>query len=143
MERVIEVFQPNGQKKLTNKELADGESLDKAVTDYGGEIYFKRFNDEPISLEGFEFPKDSTITSRWIEPKDRYFAILCSQFAKQPRSNSEPPSRHFHHPSNGYLSLQIEVQWPYKVYDPSSVDLSKVIEPRFRSSITFPLAIVR
>tara|TARA_B100002019_G_scaffold2754_2_gene2206 strand:- start:2467 stop:3240 length:774 start_codon:yes stop_codon:yes gene_type:complete len=145
LERVIEVFQPGGQKKLTNKDLGGGETetLDKAVTDYGGTIYFKRFEDQPISLEGFQFPKDNSIVSRWIEPKDRYFAIVCSQFAKQPRSDSDPPSRHFHHPSNGYLSLQVDIQWPYKIYDPAGVDFSRVVEPRYRSSITFPLAIVR
>ena len=143
LERVIEVFQPGGQKKLTNKDLADGENINRVVTDFGGSIDFLRYEDKPICLDGFEFPKDKTFTSRWVEPKDRYFAILCSQFAMQPRSDSDPTSRHYHHPSNGYLCLQIEVQWPYKVYDPSSSDFSRTVEPRFRSSISFPLAIVR
>lgn len=142
LERVIEVFQ-SSQNRLSGNDLADGKDVERAVTDYGGSIEFSRSNDQPISLKGFEFPQDSKIISRWIEPKDRYFAILCSQFAKHPQLNSDPPSRHVHHPSNGYLSLHVEIQWPYKVYDPSGKDFSRVVEPRYRSSLTFPLAIVR
>ena len=144
LERVIEEFQAGDQKKLTNKDLTDGENIDRVLTDLGGSIDFLRYDDKPICLNGFEFPKDSTYASRWIEPQDRYFAILCSQFAMQPGLNSDPPSRHYHHPSNGYLCLQVEVQWPYKVYDPSNKeDYTLVVEPRFRSSISFPVAIVR
>ena len=142
LERVIEVFQ-SSQKKLSGNELADGKTVEKAVTDYGGLIHFKRNDGKPISLEGFQFPEDSLFSSRWIEPKDRYFAILCSQFSKQPQLDTDPPSKHFHHPSNGYLALQIEIQWPYKVYDPAGTDFQRTIEPRYRSSISFPLAIVR
>ena len=142
LERVIEVFQ-SSQKRLSGRDLADGKDIENAVTDYGGLIDFNRNNDQPISLEGFEFPEDSNIISRWIEPKDRYFAILCSQFAKHPQLYSDPQSRHVHHPSNGYLSLQVEIQWPYKVYDPSGEDYARVIDPKYRSSLTFPLAIVR
>lgn len=143
LERVIEVFQ--SKKKLSSSDLTDGESVASVFSDFGGTIDFKRHSDIPISLEGFEFPKDVSYASRWIEPKDRYFAILCSQFAKHPQMDSDPPSRHFHHPSNGYLALEIEIQWPYKVFDPSpsSTDNSKTIDPKYRSSISFPVAISR
>ena len=40
-------------------------------------------------------------------------------------------------------AVQIEIQWPYKVYDPAGTDFQRTIEPRYRSSISFPLAIVR
>lgn len=142
LERVIEVFQ-SSNKKLSSDDLSDGNNIDKAVTDYGGSIDFKRNGDLPVSLEGFEFPKDSRMLSRWIEPKDRYFAILCSQFAKQPQLESDPPSRHFHHPSNGYLALQVEIQWPYKVFDPANNQKFRVVDPKYRSKISFPVAIVR
>ena len=142
LERVIEVFQ-SSNKKLSSDDLSDGNNIDKAVTDYGGSIDFKRNGDLPVSLEGFEFPKDSQMLSRWIEPKDRYFAILCSQFAKQPQLESDPPSRHFHHPSNGYLALQVEIQWPYKVFDPANNQKFRTVDPKYRSKISFPVAIVR
>ena len=142
LERVIEVFQ-SSKKKLSSDDLSDGKNIDEAKTDYGGSINFERNGDLPVSLVGFEFPKDSRMLSRWIEPKDRYFAILCSQFAKQPQLDSDPPSRHFHHPSNGYLALQVEIQWPYKVFDPANNQKFRTVDPKYRSKISFPVAIVR
>jgi prepilin-type N-terminal cleavage/methylation domain-containing protein len=141
LEKVVEVYQ--GNKKLSNNDLADGKVLENTVTEYGGLIEFDRNDDKPVSLDSFEFPTDSKFFSRWIEPEDRYFAIICSQFAKFPRKNSDPPSRHMHHPSNGYLALQVDVQWPYKIFDPSQTENMRIVEPRYRSKISFPLAISR
>lgn len=141
LEKVIEVYQ--GNEKLSNSDLADGKVLKNTVTEYGGRIEFERYDDNPVSLDSFEFPTDSTFLSRWIEPEERYFAIICSQFAKFPGKNSDPPSRHMHHPSNGYLALQVDVQWPYKIFDPSVTDNFRVVEPRYRSKISFPVAISR
>ena len=141
LEKVIEVYQ--GNEKLSNSDLAEGKVLKYTVTEYGGRIEFDRYDDKPVSLDSFEFPVDSNFFSRWIEPKDRYFAIICSQFAKFPRKNSDPPSRHMHHPSNGYLALQVDVQWPYKIFDPSQTENVRIVEPRYRSKISFPVAISR
>ena len=60
----------------------------------------------------------------------RYFLIRCSQF---PEDN-----RHEHDPSNGYLGLQVDVQWPYK-----TLDAEDGVEERIRSHFHFPLAITR
>jgi len=56
-----------------------------------------------------------------------------------------PPSVHAHDISNGFLALEIEVQWPYKVPKPTLSDSSgfRVVEERFRSKFKFPLAISR
>jgi len=143
LEKVIEVYQ--GNEKLSNSDLADGKVLKNTVTEYGGRIEFERYNEKPVSLDGFEFPTDSRFFSRWIEPEERYFAIICSQFAKHPGKNTDPPSRHMHHPSNGYLALQVEIQWPYKIFYPntSNKENFRVVEPRYRSRISFPMAISR
>jgi prepilin-type N-terminal cleavage/methylation domain-containing protein len=60
----------------------------------------------------------------------RYFLIRCSQFPKD--------NRHEHDPSNGYLGLQVDVQWPYK-----TLDAEDGVEERIRSHFQFPLAITR
>jgi prepilin-type N-terminal cleavage/methylation domain-containing protein len=141
LEKVVEVNQ--GSKKLSNYDLADGKVLEETVTEYGGLIEFDRHDDKPVSLDSFEFPADNKFLSRWIEPEERYFAIICSQFAKYPGLSSDPPSRHMHHPSNGYLALQVEIQWPYKIFDPSQTEKFRTVVPRYRSRISFPIAIAR
>jgi prepilin-type N-terminal cleavage/methylation domain-containing protein len=144
LEKVIESKTNQGEKKLSNYDLADGKAVGSMYLEStGGRIEFYRYDDEPVSLEKFEFPADKKFLSRWIEPKDRYFAIICSQFAKFPQKNSDPPSRHMHHPSNGYLALQVDVQWPYKIFDPSKNENVRIVEPRYRSKISFPVAISR
>ena len=140
-----------GNNPIYFGDFADGKEvnppLEELKTDYagGGLIQIKRHDNRPISLNGFEFPEDSKFLSRWIEPKERYFVIVCSQFAKFPQKNSDPPSRHMHHPSNGYLALQVDVQWPYKIFDPSQSQTGnvRIVEPRYRSKISFPVAISR
>ena len=141
LEKVVKLSQ--GNEKLTNSDMADGDAAQSTVTEYGGRIEFERYDDKPVSLDSFEFPSDSRFLSRWIEPEERYFAIICSQFAKFPGKNSDPPSRHMHHPSNGYLALQVDVQWPYKIFDPSQTENVRIVEPRYRSKISFPMAISR
>jgi hypothetical protein len=61
---------------------------------------------------------------------ERYFLIRCSQF---PEGN-----RHEHDTSNGYLPLQVDVQWPYK-----TLDATDGLPERVRSHFRFPLAITR
>lgn len=122
-----------------------GEGVGSLTNDIGGVVGFGRYEEKPISLNGFDKTKDfeSPAMSRWIEEKDRYFLITCRQFAKHPQSTSDPPSRHYHHPSNGFLALEIEVQWPYKFYSPNKTAKFDIVEERFRSKFKFPLAIAR
>ena len=78
----------------------------------GGLVYFNLNDDEePISLFGFDDSHAETypFSTRWIPQEDRYFLIKCSQF---PLGH-----RHEHHPSNGFLGLQVDIQWPYKLPD--------------------------
>ena len=65
-----------------------------------------------------------------LPASQRYFLIRCRQF---PEDN-----RHEHDPSNGYLGLQVDVQWPYK-----TLDAEDGVEERIRSHFQFPLAITR
>ena len=114
--------------------------------DAGVTIYFDFNEDSPISLKGMEIIESAGTQTysmnRWIEPRDRYFAVVCSQYPAD--------SRHAHHLSNGYLALECEVQWPYKLFDPSNQDPSdhleanvREIEEKYRSKFTFPIAISR
>ena len=92
---------------------------------------------QPISLLGLEsFKEIAPYSQRWIPEGERYFLIKCSQYPID--------HRHQHHPSNGFLALQIDVQWPYKLPDPSKgTDGFRRVEERYRSHFRFPLAITR
>lgn len=128
------------------------DTIDSSMKDMGGIIKFNRYKEEPISIstEGsakfgeneFDFEYAG---NRWIAEKDRYFLIVCRQFAKYPNGESMPVSKHVHDVSNGHLALKVEVQWPYKLPSPvaSDPDRHSVIAERFRSKFTFPLAISR
>ena len=104
----------------------------------GGVVNFNTTpSGEPISLFGFENSHIETYptSTRWIEEEDRYFLIKCSQFPLE--------HRHQHHPSNGFLALQIDIQWPYKVPDPSEDGGFRRIPFKFRNHFRLPIAIVR
>ena len=120
--------------------LEEGTLVESFNRDLGGVVYFMNTEDqEAISLSGFQ--ESDKITSphsnRWIPPGERYFLIKCRQY---PLGH-----RHQHHPSNGYLALQIDIQWPYKVPDPveSDEDAHRRIAERYRSHFRFPLAVNR
>ncbi len=106
-----------------------------------GFINFDKSDDIPISLRGLsEFAssnQDDESMNRWVDEKDRFFRVVCSQYPAA--------SRHAHHISNGYLALEIEVQWPYKIFDPSNAYPNdfRETEEKYRSRFTFPLAISR
>ncbi|MDA9963055.1 prepilin-type N-terminal cleavage/methylation domain-containing protein [Opitutales bacterium] len=88
---------------------------------------------EPNSNQISEFPiakSQLDELDKELPAGQRYFLIRCSQF---PEDN-----RHEHDPSNGYLGLQIDVQWPYK-----TLDAEDGVEERIRSHFHFPLAITR
>jgi len=106
-------------------------------TIHGGQIDFQKAS---LKDSSGDFDRGSP---RWIDQKDRYYAIICSQFAKFPYGDAYPASVHYHHPSNGYLALEVEVQWPYKVFDPSQTDEYRTIEEKYRSKLTIPMAIAR
>ncbi|MDC0369435.1 prepilin-type N-terminal cleavage/methylation domain-containing protein [Opitutales bacterium] len=144
LEQVVESQQVRLAKQLKVSPIMVSDELDEVITDLGGNIQFNKSQDKPVSLQGFEAPALEThARERWIDEKDRYFAIICSQFAKQPAGPDTASSRHFHHPSNGYLALEVNIQWPYKVFDPSEPDGFKMIEEKYRSKISFPVAITR
>ncbi|MDA7822882.1 prepilin-type N-terminal cleavage/methylation domain-containing protein [Opitutales bacterium] len=120
-----------------------GGNVASLANDVGGIVEFDRYQDLPVSLIGLEQDFEPKAMNRWISQNDRYFLIICRQFAKFPGSTTDPPSRHYHHPSNGFLALQVEVQWPYKVPGSSSEGDFIEVEERFRSKFEFPLAISR
>ena len=103
----------------------------------GANVPFNESNGFPISLIGVETVRDTLpYSQRWIPEGERYFLIKCTQY---PIGH-----RHQHHPSNGFLALQIDVQWPYKVPDPSrGTDGFRRVAERYRSHFRFPLAITR
>ena len=144
LEGVIESLQVRNGQQFKVDSVSLSKNLESVMTELGGNIEFVRYEGLPVSLSGFEASDYSTYAKeRWIEEQDRYFAIICTQFAKQPTGSVGPVSRHFHHPSNGYLALQVEIQWPYKVLDPSESDGFRIIDEKYRSKVSFPLAIVR
>ena len=118
------------------------ESISSAYNTEGGFVEFDRDQDLPISLLGMERggadDRETNSWNRWIDNNQRYFGIFCSQFARYPQGEGGEESRHFHHPSNGYLALQIEIQWPYKV-----VGKEDPIDEKFRNKVNFTLAVAR
>ena len=121
-------------------------NISESYRSMGGSVKFDRYKGEVISLRSFgesSEDKESIAANRWINEGDRYFLVICRQFAKFPDGEFAQPSRHAHNISNGYLALQIEVQWPYKVPGSSSEGDFIEVEERFRSKFEFPLAISR
>ena len=92
---------------------------------------------EPLSLLGMEGSETGPPWSnRWLPEAERYFLIKCSQYPLE--------HRHRHHPSNGFLALQVDVQWPYKIPDPSKGEAGfRRVSHRYRTHFRFPLAITR
>ena len=94
-------------------------------------------NGVPLSLSGIKGSEtELPWSARWIPEGERYFLIKCSQFPLE--------HRHRHHPSNGFLALQIDIQWPYKIPDPSKGDDGfRRVSHKYRTHFRFPLAITR
>ena len=89
----------------------------------------------PLSLLGIKGSESELPWSaRWIPEGERYFLIKCSQYPLEHRLR--------HHPSNGFLGLQVDIQWPYKIPDPSKGDAGfRRVSHRYRTHFRFPLAI--
>ncbi len=119
--------------------LVEGKMQTSWTSESGGSsvTFNETGNGSPLSLIGIkgneaEFP----FSARWIPEGERYFLIKCSQFPLE--------HRHRHHPSNGFLALQVDIQWPYKVPDPSKgEDGFRRISHRYRTHFRFPIAISR
>jgi prepilin-type N-terminal cleavage/methylation domain-containing protein len=133
---LVEQTFTDGKLELIYESLGADELLND-TTIHGGIIEFQKAS---LNDSSGDFDRKS---ARWIEQRDRYFAIICSQFAKFPHGDSFPASVHYHHPSNGYLALEVEIQWPYKVFDPSEVEEFSEIDEKYRSKIIIPMAIAR
>jgi len=117
-------------EQLTDQSDGEYPTINLVASDDGSEVYW-----EPSSDQENDVPIASSKTTELDDelPEGyRYFLIRCSQF---PEDN-----RHEHDPSNGYLGLQVDVQWPYKTLD---TEEGEEIEERIRSHFQFPLAITR
>tara|TARA_B100001123_G_scaffold247332_1_gene276307 strand:- start:1444 stop:1962 length:519 start_codon:yes stop_codon:yes gene_type:complete len=70
-----------------------------------------------------------------IPQSERYYLIRCKQFP--------PGNRLAHNPTNGYLALQIDVQWPYKRRAGEDDSAFVEIKENLREHFTYPAAITR
>ena len=122
---------------LNGTQLEEGVVVEEFKKEMGGLVYFNVTDDEePISLfENESHAETYPFSTRWIPQEERYFLIKCSQF---PLGH-----RHEHHPSNGFLGLQVDIQWPYKLPDPSSDEGFRRVPFKFRNHFRLPLAITR
>ncbi len=123
---------------MNSNQLEEGVNQDLLTKETGGVVYFNLTeNQEPISLIGFDDSHKELYpySTRWIPEGERYFLVKCSQFPVE--------HRHQHHPSNGFLALQVDVQWPYKVPDPSSDEGFRRIPMKYRNHFRLPMAITR
>ena len=123
---------------LNSDQLEEGTNQDLLTKEMGGVVYFNLTEDqEPVSLYGFDDSHKELYpwSTRWIPEEERYFLIKCSQFPLE--------HRHQHHPSNGFLGLQVDIQWPYKVPDPSSEEGFRRIPMKYRNHFRLPMAITR
>ncbi len=131
-----QVVKEQDQSFLNNPEnKQEGENVVDLQKDSLGVINFNKITSGPVSLFGFSEEDKTTapFSYRWIPESDRYFLIKITQF---PFGH-----RHQHHVSNGYLALEVDIQWPYKVPVPPE-DFRRVPE-RFRTHFRFPIAISR
>ncbi len=148
-EQVIQSNQSEESNGLLKIDKENPNAQTEFQKDSGGRVYFDSVgsanSDIPVSLKEMEKYNDQNteepFMNRWIEEKDRYFRLVCTQFASS--------SRHVHDVSNGYLALEVEVQWPYKLFNAENAppkedrEIKGDIEERFRSSFVFPIAIYR
>jgi hypothetical protein len=110
-------------EQLTDQSDGEYPTINLVASDDGSEVYWEPHSDQEDDLA-------TELVDKELPEGYRYFLIRCSQF---PEDN-----RHEHDPSNGYLGLQVDVQWPYK-----TLDAEDGVEERIRSHFHFPLAITR
>jgi len=125
---------------LNGTQLEEGVVVEEFEKKMGGLVYFNllesEFDEVPISLfKNESHAENYPFSTRWIPQEERYFLIKCSQF---PLGH-----RHEHHPSNGFLGLQVDIQWPYKLPDPSSDKGFRRVPFKYRNHFRLPMAITR
>jgi len=69
-----------------------------------------------------------------IPLEERYFLVECRRFTSGQLT---------HDPSNGYLALQVDVQWPYLLPDPSQSMGVRSVQPRIRQHFRYSWAVTR
>jgi prepilin-type N-terminal cleavage/methylation domain-containing protein len=112
-------------EQLTDQSDGEYPTINLVASDDGSEVYWEPHSDQEDDLA-------TELVDEELPEGYRYFLIRCRQF---PEDN-----RHEHDPSNGYLGLQVDVQWPYKTLDTED---GEEVEERIRSHFHFPLAITR
>jgi prepilin-type N-terminal cleavage/methylation domain-containing protein len=133
-----QVVEESPSSTLNDDKTDEGPNQDIFTKEMGGTVMFNQTaSGDPVSLYGFDENHQETFpySNRWIPEEERYFLIKCSQFPLD--------HRHQHHPSNGFLGLQVDIQWPYKVPDPSRDSGFRRIPMKFRNHFRLPMAIVR
>ena len=136
-----QVVQEASISAMNSNQKEEGNIVENFNKEEGGVVYFKNFEGLPVCLKGYEDSHKTTYpwSTRWIPEHERYFLIKCSQFPLD--------HRHQHHPSNGFLALQIDIQWPYKVptgvvSDPDNIEFRRV-PMKYRNHFRLPMAITR
>ena len=85
--------------------------------------------------EGLEVRAEPDLDPAEIPSDERYFLIRCIQF---PYGN-----RLAHDPSNGWLALQVDIQWPYKVKGGEDESDAIEVSTNLREHFVYPTAITR
>lgn len=85
--------------------------------------------------DGVEVRYEKDLDPLEIHEPERYFLIHCIQFP--------PKNRHAHDPSNGWLALQVDVQWPYKVGGGEDENAFIEVSSNLREHFVYPTAITR
>tara|TARA_Y100001968_G_scaffold259920_1_gene247346 strand:- start:611 stop:1126 length:516 start_codon:yes stop_codon:yes gene_type:complete len=98
------------------------------ATDPGGDGLFLVVRRDGVNVQ-------AELATTDIPQSERYFLIRCLQF---PYGN-----RLAHDPSNGWLALQVDVQWPYKVRGGESEDDFVEVASNLREHFVYPAAITR
>lgn len=133
-----QVIETGSTIELNGNQPQEGSNVELFTKEMGGVIYFNKTEDQfAVSLFGYEETDQETFpwSTRWIPEEERYYLVKCSQFPLE--------HRHQHHPSNGFLALQVDIQWPYKVPDPSREEGFRRIPMKYRNHFRLPMAISR
>ena len=133
-----QVIEEASVTEMNSNQLEEGTNQDLFTKEMGGVVYFNLTeNQDPVSLYGYDDSHKEVYpwSTRWIPEEERYFLIKCAQFPYE--------HRHQHHPSNGFLGLQVDIQWPYKVPDPNSEEGYRRIPMKYRNHFRLPMAITR
>lgn len=106
------------------------------------------------SQDGSIVKWEEGLTENLFPESDRYFLIVCKRFPDQWMANEDDvragraksigeiiPEPLAHKAGNGYLALQVDVQWPYKTFGGDSGSGVAIHNAARRSHFRFPLAV--